>query len=112
MARDQGLEQLLSETLGDVPGLSAKPMFGGWAWLLDGKLLCAERADGMLARVGKANEGWALSIQGVVPMISRGKRMGGWVRAGPDAYGDDGLRKRLLDAAVRFTGSLPRKPEG
>ena len=84
-------------------------MFGGWAWVLDGKLLCAARHDGMLARVGKANEGWALSMPGVVPMISRGKPMGGWVRADPDAYGDDALRKRLLDAAVAFTNALPRK---
>jgi len=109
MARDHGLEQLLGEDLGSMPGLAAKAMFGGWAWLLDGKLLCAARDDGMLARVGRLNEVWALAMPGVVPMISRGKRMGGWVRANQEAYGDDELRKKLLGAAVVFTSSLLRK---
>jgi hypothetical protein len=109
VARDAGLEALLSEDLGSVAGLREKAMFGGWAWLLHGNLLCGARHDGMLARIGKANEGWALALPGVAPMISRGRRMGGWVRAGPDAYGDDALRRKLLDAALDFTRALPRK---
>jgi TfoX-like protein len=109
MARDQGLEELLREDLDGLPGLSSKPMFGGWAWLLHGNLLCGARDDGMLARVGKANEAWALGTSGVVPMMSRGKRMSGWVRANAHAYGDDTLRRKLLDAALTFTKALPKK---
>jgi hypothetical protein len=103
------LEELLADDLGSVAGLKEKAMFGGWAWLLNGNLLCGARHDGMLARIGKANESWALDTPGVIPMISRGRRMGGWVRAGPDAYGDDALRRKLLDAALTFTRSLPKK---
>ena len=84
-------------------------MFGGWAWLLHGNLLCGARAGGMLLRVGKENESWALEIAGVVPMLSRGRRMPGWVRANQEAYGSDRLRERLLKAAVEFTRSLPGK---
>jgi hypothetical protein len=109
MARDPGLEELLNEDLSSVAGLRGKAMFGGWAWLLHGNLLCGARQDGMLARIGKANESWALKMPGVVPMISRGRPMGGWVRAGPDAYGDDALRRKLLDVALSFTKSLPKK---
>lgn len=86
-----------------------KAMFGGWAWLLDGNLLCAARDDGMLARLGKDRDGWALDMPDVVPMISRGRRMQGWVRAGPSAFGDDALRRRLVDAALAFVRSLPAK---
>jgi hypothetical protein len=109
MARDPGLEEVLNEELGSVPGITAKAMFGGWAWLLNDNLLCGARPDGMLLRVGKANEVWALKLAGVVPMISRGRRMSGWVRAALEAYGDDAVRRKLLDAALKFTGSLPRK---
>jgi len=109
MARDPGLEALLNEDLQAIPGLREKAMFGGWAWLLDGKLLCGARQDGLLARIGRTNEEWALAVPGIVPMLSRGRRMRGWVRAGPDAYGDDALRRRLLDAAVQFTKSLPAR---
>jgi hypothetical protein len=40
MARDPGLEHLLSEYLASTAGLSEKAMFGGRAWLMDGNLLC------------------------------------------------------------------------
>jgi hypothetical protein len=108
MARDLGLEELIR---GDLPphGITEKAMFGGWAWLLDGNLLCGAREDGMLARLGKGRDGWALALEGIGPMISRGREMSGWVRAGPLAYGDDALRQRLLSAALEFVRTLPAK---
>ena len=45
----------------------------------------------------------------VSPMISRGRAMDGWVRAGPIAYGDDALRLRLIEAALDFVCGLRRK---
>jgi hypothetical protein len=109
LARDKGLEELLRDDLRAEPGLTEKPMFGGLAWLLNGNLLCGARHDGMLARLGKDRDGWALERPDVVPMLSRGRRMQGWVRAGPSAFGDDALRRKLIDAAFAFVGSLPAK---
>jgi hypothetical protein len=109
LARDEGLEELLREDLGREPGLLEKAMFGGRAWLLNGNLLCGARDDGMLARLGKDRDRWALEIPDVVPMISRGRRMQGWVRAGPAAFGDDALRRKLVEAALAFVRSLPAK---
>ena len=107
LARDEGLEELLREDLKAESGLSEKAMFGGWAWLLNGNLLCGARDDGMLARLGKNKDGWALDTPDIVPMISRGRRMQGWVRAGPAAFGDDAMRRKLLGAALAFVRSLP-----
>ena len=109
MARDKGLEELLNGSLDAVPGLAQKAMFGGWAWLVNGNLLCGARADGMLVRLGNQSETWALEIPGVVPMISRGRQMHGWVRAAPVVYGNDALRQRLVKAALEFNRSLPKK---
>lgn len=109
MARDQGLEELIHDELRSVPNLSEKAMFGGWAWLLDGHLLCGAREDGMLVRLGKGNDDWALEVAGVQPMIARGKPMSGWVRADASAYADDAFRARLLAAALEFVSALPRK---
>jgi hypothetical protein len=109
MARDPGLEDLIREDLPRDLGLTEKAMFGGWAWLLNGNLLLGAREDGMLARLGKSRDGWALALDDVGPMISRGKAMGGWVRAGPKAYGDDALRRRLMAAALEFVRALPGK---
>ena len=109
MARDKGLEEILNDHFEGMPGITQKAMFGGWAWLVDGKLLCGARDDGMLVRLGKNNDAWALANRGIVPMMSRGRRMHGWVRAAPEAYGDDALRHKLLEAALDFTRSLPEK---
>lgn len=109
MAGDPGLEELLREDLEDEPGVTEKSMFGGRAWLLNGNLLCGAREDGMLARLGRDKDGWALALPEIAPMISRGRRMQGWVRAGPAAFGDDALKRRLLDAALAFVRALPAK---
>lgn len=109
MPRDPGLEELMASDLAGVDGLTGKPMFGGWAWLLRGNLLCGARADGMLVRLGAGRDGWALAHPAIGPMISRGRPMNGWLRAGPDAYGDDALRQRLIAAALAFVRDLPAK---
>ncbi|MDK1375067.1 MULTISPECIES: TfoX/Sxy family protein [unclassified Sinorhizobium] len=109
MARDAGLEELVRQDLGERPGLSEKPMFGGLAFLLNGNLLCGAREDGMLARLGKGNDDWALALPGIVQMVMGERRMHGWVRAGAEAYGDDALRRRLLDAAKGYVETLPPK---
>lgn len=107
--RNKVLEDLLNDDLAQVRGVTEKAMFGGRAWLLHGNLLCGARDDGMLARLGKGNDTWALSTPGIGPMISRDRPMPGWVRAAPEVYENDGLRRKLLDAALDFTKSLPRK---
>lgn len=109
MPRDPGLEDLVHSALGDLPGLTGKTMFGGWAFLLNAHLLWGVRHGSIMLRVGSDNEGWALEIPGVVPVVMRGRRMSGYVRATPEAYVDDMLRQRLLDAAAAFVRSLPKK---
>ena len=109
MARDSGLEELLNDELRSVSGITSKAMFGGWAWMLNGNLMCGARVDGMLVRLGKGNDAWALELKGVKPMISRGKHMHGWVRADSSVYGDDRIRRKLFAAALKFVNSLPRR---
>ncbi|MFY9986954.1 MAG: TfoX/Sxy family protein [Chthoniobacterales bacterium] len=109
MARNKVLEQLLGDDLAQVRGITEKSMFGGWAWLLHGNLLCGARNDGMLVRLGKGNDAWALAIPGIAPMMMKDRQMHGWIRATPKVYEDDILRRNLLKAALDFTRSLPQK---
>lgn len=109
MARDKGLEALIQDELGAVPNLTEKLMFGGMAWLLNGNLLCGARHDGMLVRLGKGRDAWALGLEGVGLMQMGDRLMQGWVRADARAFGDDTLRRRLLDGAIEFVRSLPAK---
>ena len=109
MVRDRGLEALIDDELEGVSGLARKAMFGGWVWLLHGNLLCGARHEGMLVRLGKGQDDWALAIDGVEPMFSGTRRMQGWVRAAPPVYADRASRQQLLDRALAFARRLPRK---
>ncbi len=100
---------LAGRAVGSRCGFDGQALFGGRAWLLSGNLLCGARDDGMLVRLGKSNDGWALALPGIGPMIMRGRPMAGWVRAGPDAFVDDALRGKLLNAALAFVRTLPPK---
>lgn len=112
MARDERLERLVRGHLGALPELVETTMFGGRAWLLGGHLLCCARHDGLLARLGRDGDGWALALPGIEPMWSGGRPMRGWVRATSAMAGDAACRGRLLDVAVRFVRGLPAKPAG
>jgi hypothetical protein len=109
MARDKGLEELLESDLGGIPGLKQKAMFGGMAWLRNGNLLCGARQDGLLVRVGKEKDAWALKLPGVARMEMNGRALSGWMRASQKAYGSDALRAKLLAAALEFNRTLPKK---
>lgn len=109
MARDKGLEEIVWDDLDAMAGITGKVMFGGWAWLLHGNLLCGARDDGLLIRLGKGLDAWALQIAGIVPMESRGRIMQGWVRCSPEVYGNDTLRNQLLSRAAEFVSTLPGK---
>jgi hypothetical protein len=108
MARDEGLGELIRGDLADVPGLRENPMFGGVGRLWDSRLLCAACDDGMVARLGKGQEGWAVKLLGIAPMINDGRPMTGWVRAMEDAHGDDTLRTRD-PCALAYVPALPPK---
>ena len=95
--------------LGEQPALTEKAMFGGWAFLLYGNLLCGARRGSLMLRIGRSNEDWALRVPGVVPVSMRGRRMPGDVRVATEPYSDRGVLQRLIDAAVTFTLTLPRK---
>jgi hypothetical protein len=107
MTRDPGLEQLLADDLTGLTGVTTTKMFGGFAWMWQGHLLCGARADDIPFRLGKGNDAWALAQQGVVPMMSGDRLMQGGVRLTGEVIGDDA--QRLLAAAKTFAATLPPK---
>lgn len=109
MARDRELEDIVRADLGFRAGLSEKPMFGGLAWLLDGHLLCGASRQGLLVRLGKGYDAFALAIDGVGPVRMGQRAMEGWVRASPEACSDEILRRRLIGEAIAFVDTLPPK---
>ncbi|NCG49715.1 cold-shock protein [Serratia fonticola] len=100
MARDQGLEEILREDFETLNALAEKVMFL-LARLLDGKLIFAARDDGMLVRLGKGRDSWTFEQ----PMISRGRKIQGWLREGSSTFGDNLLRRKLVDSALEVVSA-------
>jgi hypothetical protein len=42
-------------------------------------------------------------------MMMQGRQLSGWVQANNKAYGIDGVRTKLIAAAIEFNRTLPKK---
>lgn len=109
MVRDPGLEQAMRDDLGDLPGLSEKPMFGGLCFLSHGNMICAARQGRAMYRVGKPRYDDALTVPGTTPMTHGGREKPGYVWLHDPQLSDDATRARLTGWALDCVAALPPK---
>jgi TfoX/Sxy family transcriptional regulator of competence genes len=79
MAFDEKLVTRVRENLGVKRGITEKKMFGGIAFLLNGKMFCGVRKDELMVRVGPKNHNKAVSHKHVRIMNHGGKPVIGFV---------------------------------
>jgi TfoX/Sxy family transcriptional regulator of competence genes len=110
MAYDEVLANRLRELLAGEDGITEKKMFGGLAFLLDGKMsVSASRNGGLLVRIDPGDTAACLARAHVTLMRMGGRTMDGWITVAPE-----GLKtKRELGAwvqrSLRFARTLPAK---
>ena len=84
-------------------------MFGGLAFLVDGKMFVGIRNSSLMARVGPERHQDALAMPGVRVMDFTGRPMKGYVYIDPPAIsGDKDLRAWVL-WCVELVAKLPQK---
>jgi TfoX/Sxy family transcriptional regulator of competence genes len=83
MAYDEKLAERIRGVLGPHPGITEKKMFGGLAFLLDGKMFCGVSNDELMVRVGPERHEEALRRKNVRPMDFTGRPMKGYVFVEP-----------------------------
>ena len=110
MAYDQDLADRIRLLLGDQPGLTEQPMFGGLAFLVNGNLAAsASSRGGMLLRVDKADTDSLVDDRQVRRFEMRGRAMDGWLHVDVDALGSDEELLRWLGYGVSYARALPPK---
>lgn len=110
MAYDEGIAEQLREALGEVEGTEERKMFGGLCFMIRGNMACgASGWSDTMFRVGKEAEAEALALPGTRIMEMGGRRMGGFIRAGDTAMGDDETRGRLIALCLAQAQRLPPK---
>ena len=110
MAFDPGLAQRVREALGDRPGLSERRMFGGLAFMLDGRMFLGILGDTLMARVGVQHYGDALALPHVRKMDFTGRPMKGYVYIDPAGLVEDrDLQAWVSWCAAHVAGLPPAK---
>lgn len=110
MAYDEELADRIRDVVRGEPGLSEKRMFGGLAFLLDGRLAVAAGSDaGLLLRIDPTLTESLVSEPHVGRFEMRGREMDGWLRVDAEAIETDADLRRWLRHGVTYARSLPPK---
>lgn len=109
MAYDAGLAERIRAALEDERGVTEKKMFGGIAFLLDGKMFCGLATADLMVRVGPERHAEALKRRHVRPMDFTGKPMTGYVFVAPAGLDDDDALAEWVQWGLQFTATLPAK---
>lgn len=108
MAYDEELAERIRESVDPAPELVEKKMFGGLAFLFDGKMAVAlSGRDGLMVRVGPADFPDLLDGEVVTPMTMGGREMKGWVLVAPAALADDAVLREWVARGRAYAASLP-----
>ena len=83
MAYDEKLADRIRQAVGPRADVAEKKMFGGIAFLVDGKMFCGIVKDDLMVRVGPEHYEASLAKAHVRPMDFTGRPMNGYVYVGP-----------------------------
>lgn len=110
MAFDEDLAERLQALLADEPGLSEKRMFGGLAFLIDGRMAVAAIGEGgLMVRVEPRETQALLRKPHTREMeMSRGP-VDGWLQVDAEGIEEDADLRSWVSRGVGYAGSLPKK---
>jgi len=107
MAFDEGLAERLRETLKQHRNVTEKKMFGGLAFMLDGRMFVGILGDRLMARVGPAGYAGALRRPHASEMDFTGKPMKGYVYIAPGGFESDRDLEKWVAVCAKFVSTLP-----
>jgi TfoX/Sxy family transcriptional regulator of competence genes len=109
MAFDEGLAERIGSLLADDPRVSTKKMFGGIAFLLDGKMFVGIVKDDLMVRVGPERYAESLRQPHARPMDFTGRPMAGYVFVASDGTAEEAKLEGWVRVARAFAETLPDK---
>ncbi|WP_090607749.1 TfoX/Sxy family protein [Parapedobacter koreensis] len=89
MAYDNDLVQQVRAYLRGIPrmAIEEKKMFGGLAFLVNGKMCINVSGDSLMCRFDPDNLDEIVERRGYRPMVMKGKNLAGYCYVGPEGYG-------------------------
>lgn len=111
MAYDESLAERIRAVLGARPDVTEKKMFGGVAFLRDGKMFIGVVRDDLMVRVGPVNHEAALADANVRPMDFTGRPMVGYVYVNPDGTANAEQVRPWVELAWAFVDTVEASPK-
>jgi TfoX/Sxy family transcriptional regulator of competence genes len=113
MAYDVDLADRVRELLGDEPGVTERPMFGGLAFFVgDHMAMTVSGRGGVLVRVDQSQAPKLVASGRADVAIMRGRRMRGWLRVSTEHLRTKRQLEIWVHRAIDQARSLPAKGEG
>ena len=84
-------------------------MFGGCAFLLDGKMFGAASGHGLMLRIDPSVAGSLIDGDGVRPLVMNGREFGGWLYVDDVRLETESALRGWLDHGLAFVRTLPAK---
>ena len=106
MAYDEKLADRIRQAVGPRADVAEKKMFGGIAFLLDGKMFCGIVKDDLMVRVGPERYEAALAEAHVRPMNFTGRPMNGYVYVGRGGSRTVKAIAKWVDQGAAFVATL------
>ena len=108
MAYDEGLAERIRALLEDERGVTEKKMFGGVAFLLDGKMFVGIVKHDLMVRVGPDRYQESLRRRHARPMDFTGKPMAGYVYVASEGVSEDAELAKWIRLGAKFASTLKR----
>jgi TfoX/Sxy family transcriptional regulator of competence genes len=110
MAYDEDLADRIRELVADEPGYGEKRMFGGLAFLVDGKMaLAASGRGGLMVRVDPEEAAALLAGDHVRPFEMKGRETRGWLRVDPEGVRTARQLRPWVRRGLAYARSLPAR---
>jgi TfoX/Sxy family transcriptional regulator of competence genes len=90
--------------------VTAKRMFGGITFLLNGNMLCCASKQGLMVRVGKDAEPQALSRPFASRCLGAGRPMAGFIMVEHEGIANSATLQEWLKMARHYVEALPPAP--
>lgn len=109
MSYSESLANRVRAALDGEKGITEKAMFGGLAFLHEGRMFCGLIGDELMVRVGPEAHEAALAQPQVRPMDFTGRPMKGYVYVGAPGCAKPADTRRWAKAGLNFVLTLPAK---
>jgi TfoX/Sxy family transcriptional regulator of competence genes len=109
MSFNEKLADRIHALLKERSGMTAKKMFGGIGFLLNGHMCCGVYKDNLILRVGEDMAETLLENEHVKQFDITGRAMKGWVMVESEGYQNDKDLREFVKLSVKFVEKMPAK---